>query len=150
MASRGAGGLLARAWGAVGLKLSARGGGDERARLGLLGERHAARCLRRRGYRVLQSRALPGGVEVDLFCEAPDRRTLVVVEVKTRRPSVGGRAPELSVGAAKRVRLQRAVGAVRRHPRCQGRPVRADVVAIDAIGDRRRDWVVRVHEDVLR
>jgi len=53
-------------------------------RTGRRGERLAARRLRRTGHRLLDRNVVLGGHEVDLLVLAPDRRTIVLVEVKTR------------------------------------------------------------------
>lgn len=132
----------------LGLGRDGRAGG--RLALGKAGERLAARRLRGLGYRVLQRNACAGGVEVDLLCLAPDRRTIVLVEVKTRRPGPDGRPPEMGINAAKRQRLHRACEGVRRTRLGRGRPVRVDVVAIDALGERSRDWAFRHYVDALR
>ena len=61
-----------------------------------------AKLLKRAGYRIVGRNVhVPMG-EADLVCVAPDRRTVVVVEVKSRRVGEGqpGRvqpAPEMSV-----------------------------------------------------
>jgi putative endonuclease len=56
------------------------------AELGRLGERLAARYLRRQGYRVLyRNYRAPHGGEVDIVCRDRSCDTLVFVEVKTRR-----------------------------------------------------------------
>ena len=56
-----------------------------RSGLGDVGERLAAAYLRRNGYRVLGENLWSRLGEIDLFAEAPDGRTLVVVEVKSGR-----------------------------------------------------------------
>ena len=50
--------------------------------LGRRGERIAAARLRREGYRILARNVRNRFGEIDLVAEAPDRRTVVVVEVK--------------------------------------------------------------------
>jgi len=105
--------------------------GDHHA-LGARGERHAARYLRRQGYRVLaRSLRVPAG-EADLLCLAPDRRTIVLVEVKTRRPAPGrGRRPEAQVGRAKQHRLRAILASIIASNSWSDRPRRIDIVAID-------------------
>ncbi|TVQ63787.1 MAG: hypothetical protein EA378_00650 [Phycisphaerales bacterium] len=150
MSREGGAGPLARLMAWLPRRFGAESRDAGRARLGVTGERVAARRLRTLGYRVLQRNARPGGVEIDLVCEAPDRRTLVLVEVKARRPGPDGRPPEMGINAAKRQRLRRACEAVRRTRFAKGRPVRVDVVAIDAVGPRTRDWAFRHYIDALR
>lgn len=98
--------------------------------LGRAGERHAARYLRRRGYRLLaRNLRVPVG-EADLVCRSPDQSTLVIVEVKSRRGDGTGFAPEVAVGHAKRRKLARVAPAVARHLRWTTGPVRIDVVTV--------------------
>lgn len=101
------------------------------APLGLRGERHAARHLRRLGYRVLARNLRVAGGEADLVMLAPDRLTIVIVEVKTRLAGAGHPEPERSITARKRSTLLRVARGVLARGRWQGRPVRIDVVAID-------------------
>lgn len=100
--------------------------------LGASGERVAARYLRKRGYRVLaRNLRVPAG-EADLICAAPDRRTIVLVEVKTRRPTPGrGRRPEMQVGPAKQHRLRAIIRSVASTNGWSDRPLRIDIIAID-------------------
>ena len=53
--------------------------------LGEQGERTAARYLKRRGYRIVASRQRMRYGEIDLV--AVEKRTIVFIEVKTRRSS---------------------------------------------------------------
>ena len=63
---------------------------DPRQRLGLWGEKIAARFLRKHGYKVLFRRFRSrGGGEVDLICR--HGKTLVFAEVKTRTGPGSGR-----------------------------------------------------------
>lgn len=104
--------------------------------LGTRGERLAARMLRRHGYRVLARNVRLRVGEVDLVCEAPDRRTIVIVEVKTRCPDGTGTAaaarvpPQANVGAAKTRKLRALARALARANGWEGRPLRIDVVAV--------------------
>lgn len=63
--------------------------GTEKRRLGDLGERAAARYLRRHGYRIIERNYVADGHEIDIIARAKD--TLVFVEVKTR--IVGAASP---------------------------------------------------------
>jgi len=103
--------------------------------LGRQGEAAAARYLRRRGYRILaRSDRLPPG-ELDLV--ALDGRTIVFVEVKTRRSADAGHPAE-AVDEVKQRRLTRlAVTFLKRHGLLEY-PARFDVVAITWPADRRR------------
>ncbi|HYE01799.1 MAG TPA: YraN family protein [Phycisphaerales bacterium] len=102
--------------------------------LGRNGERRAARFLRRAGYRVAGRNVRVVAGEADLVCVAPDRRTIVVVEVKTRMVPEGARGappPEASVHARKRRKLLAVARCLAARPAWRGRPVRIDVVAVD-------------------
>lgn len=99
--------------------------------LGPRGERHAARFLRHAGYRVLARNLHIGPGEADLIALAPDRRTIVVVEVKTRLLGGPHPEPERSITARKRHKLLGVARAVRSRGRWLDRPIRIDVIAID-------------------
>ncbi len=102
-----------------------------RQELGRLGENAAARLLRRARYRVLARNVRTRSGEADLVCLAPDRSTLVIVEVKTRLLVGEHPPPEASVDAHKRLKLRQVRRALIRANRWQDRPVRIDVVAVD-------------------
>lgn len=113
-------------------------------RTGRLGERLAARALRRRGYRLLGRNLRTPWAEVDLL--ARDGPSLVVVEVKTTR----GGAPR--VKGAQLARLERAARrlAARRAFRTRaGAPCafRVDLALVTL--DARRP-VVTIRRDVRR
>lgn len=99
--------------------------------LGARGERHAARYLRARKYRILARNLRIGPGEADLVALAPDRRTIVIVEVKTRALEGGHPAPEQSITAHKRSMLARVARAVAARGGWTDRPLRIDVIAID-------------------
>jgi len=98
------------------------------ATLGVRGERHAARWLRKRGYRLLERNRKAGGEEADLVMLAPDGATLVIVEVKTRRRDQP--PPEANITPAKQRHLSRVASRLSRSPRYRDRPVRIDVITI--------------------
>ncbi|MFA9479288.1 YraN family protein [Phycisphaerales bacterium AB-hyl4] len=104
-------------------------GGNPQLSLGRRGERAAAKHLKRVGYRVVARNLRCKVGEIDLLAEAPDGRTVVVVEVKAGRG--GALPPEIRVGAAKQRKLtQLAVRLIRRY-RLHDRPMRFDVVGVD-------------------
>ncbi|CAE7865001.1 unnamed protein product [Symbiodinium necroappetens] len=72
--------------------------------LGARGERVAAGHLRSRGYRVILKNVRTKTGELDLVALAPDRETVVVVEVKAKlvRPGSDAPPPEASVTAHKK------------------------------------------------
>lgn len=102
--------------------------------LGRRGERAAARLLRRRGYRVLARNARVPMGEADLVCLAPDRTTVVIVEVKTRllKPDeFDAVPPEANITSHKRAKLAKIARHLIRTNGWHERPVRIDVVAVE-------------------
>ncbi|MEQ8845878.1 MAG: YraN family protein [Phycisphaerales bacterium] len=102
----------------------------KRDKLGPLGERVAARFLRRRGYRVLGRNLVTNFGEADLLCEHP-RAGIVLVEVKARRFSANAPRPEASVTLRKRQRLLRILEHLVRANGWEHRPRRVDVIAVE-------------------
>lgn len=104
--------------------------------LGPMGERAAMRHLRAKGYRKLGANVRTGVGEIDLIALAPDRRTIVFVEVKAKRVASdferGAPPPEASVHAKKRGKLRLLANQVARERGWTDRPLRIDVVAVDA------------------
>lgn len=120
--------------------------------LGARGEQAAARHLKNRGYRIILRNTRSSVGEVDLLAEAPDRRTVVVVEVKSRVVRGGGsgkgggkpgekaesqRLPERAITKAKGRKLATLAQSVatkldeESKGRGPKRGVRIDVVAVD-------------------
>jgi putative endonuclease len=116
---------------------------DSNRTLGRRGEALTARYLRRHGYRLLARNLRAGGVEVDLV--ALDGPTLVFIEVKARRSMAAG-APQEAVDWRKQRRLRQAAAAFARTRSLSHRPIRFDVVAIDARGRR---WGLEVIKDAF-
>ena len=103
---------------------------EDRTALGQWGEDLAARELRRRGYDVLERNRRVGRGEVDLV--ARHGRTVVLVEVKTRRTGAFGEARD-AIATAKARRL---VALGHRYAQSAGATDwRIDVVAIDVAPD---------------
>lgn len=104
--------------------------------LGPRAERVAKRFLRDAGYRTLDANVRTSAGEIDLIVEAPDRRTVVFVEVKARRVDAarpaGSPLPEASVHARKRAKLVLLAKQISRERGWTDRPLRIDVVAIEA------------------
>jgi putative endonuclease len=105
-------------------------------RLGAAGERAAARCLRRSGYRILARNLVVKVGEADLVALAPDRQTIVIVEVKTRLaieppPGAAPIPPEANITAEKRAKLLSVARELIRRNGWHDRQVRIDVVAIE-------------------
>lgn len=114
--------------------------------LGRRGERAAARHLRRHGYRVLGRNVRLASGEIDLVALAPDRRTIVVVEVKTRMADASIPAEE-SVTVAKRRKLLDLTERLIARNGWADRPVRIDVVAVTWAGGGRPS--IRHFEDAV-
>lgn len=101
---------------------------DKRASLGSFGEQIAANYLTRQGYRVEARNWRCVAGEIDLVMR--DGRTLVFVEVRTRRSAPAGTAEE-SVGTSKRARLAAlAYAYLEAHTLPEATSWRIDVVAI--------------------
>lgn len=115
-----------------------------RARTGGAGERHACRHLRRAGYRVLGRNLRNRFGEVDILAEAPDRNTIVVVEVKATRATGGDPPPEVHVNTAKQRRLVALACQLARARRFTERPIRFDVIGVQLQPDG-ADAIVRHH-----
>ena len=101
---------------------------------GRRGERLAARHLRRSRYRILRRNLANPFGEIDILAEAPDRRTLVVVEVKARQlHNLPGDdlLPELHVNRQKQDKLAAMAAHLARKHDWSDRPIRFDVIGID-------------------
>jgi putative endonuclease len=118
--------------------------------LGPAGERAAAKLLRRAGYRILARNVRVHGGEADLVCLAPDRRMIVIVEVKARRRGASEVSdlvpPEAAIHADKRRNLARIARTLAQINRWEDRPLRIDVVAVEWPADPRakptlRHWI---------
>ena len=95
--------------------------------LGNRGERQAARYLRRKGFKICARQLRTPLGEIDLICL--DGRTIVFVEVKTRRSDAAGQ-PEEAVDLRKQRQIARcALWYLRRHGLLE-RSIRFDVVSV--------------------
>ena len=108
---------------------------------GRRGEDVAARFLRRLGYKIVARGDSAGPGELDLV--AVDGRTVVFVEVKTRRSDEQG-LPSEAVDSEKQRRLTRAALAYLKRHRLLEYPARFDVVAVTWPGDRRKPVVEHI------
>lgn len=140
--------LAARVAGAVGLPVGRPARGTTKW-LGAQGESHAVKHLKAKGYRILDRNVvLPPG-EADIVAEAPDGRTIVLVEVKCR--VLGETAhppPEAQVHEHKRRKLRALLKYLVAANRWEGRARRIDVVAID--WGERGPRAVRHYVDAVR
>ena len=98
------------------------------------GEREAERFLKRRGCRLLGRNVRTPIGEIDLLFEDPDRRTVIIVEVKARVTGIDGadaRLPERAITRAKGQKLANLAASVCKMDRFKDRPVRIDIVAVE-------------------
>ena len=73
--------------------------------------------------------------EADLVCLSPDKRVLVIVEVKARRVDPSGPEtppPEAAITIKKRRKLLHVAAATASRLKWGDRPLRIDVVAVEA------------------
>lgn len=103
--------------------------------IGMQGEYAAENYLRSQGYRLLaRNLHLPQG-EIDRLMLAPDGRTLVIVEVKTRslqeNAGTDNPRPEVHVNSAKERKLTTLAMQLLRQKKYADHPVRFDVVGVD-------------------
>lgn len=94
------------------------------------GERCVARYLRREGYRLLGRNVHNRFGEIDIVAEAPDRRTIAIVEVKSSAQDRDGLPPEIHVNWRKQRRLVALAGQLARRYRLSDRPIRFDVAGV--------------------
>lgn len=95
--------------------------------LGNRGERHAAKFLRRKGYKILAKQFSNRFGEIDII--AQDGDSLVFVEVKTRRSTVAGQ-PYEAVDSRKQRQMTRVALAFLKRRGWLERRARFDVVSL--------------------
>ena len=105
----------------------------ERQRLGQLGERAAARFLKKKGYHILEKNYRVRSGEVDIV--AREKGSIVFVEVKTRSSAEFG-LPEESLSSRKKVHLTKTALSYLAHHSIRDRDCRFDVVAVIMKGGR--------------
>jgi putative endonuclease len=101
---------------------------DTRRSTGLKGEEAAARFLTRSGYEILDKNVRTRAGEIDLV--AREGKTLVFVEVKTRRDVAEGDPPQAGVNTRKQNRLGKLANGYLKLKRIRQTPCRFDVVAV--------------------
>ena len=111
--------------------------------LGTSAERLVARDLHRRGYRVLARNLRNRCGEIDIVAEAPDRRTIAVVEVKASAQDEDAVPAEIHVNLYKQRKLVALACQLARWYRLTDRPIRFDIagVHVPALGPP----VIRYH-----
>jgi len=107
--------------------------------LGARGERAAARFLRKNRYHVIQLQARNLYGEIDII--AVDQRTVVFVEVKTRKSHDAGHPAE-AVTEDKQRRITRIALAFLRHHDLLENSARFDVVAVTWPKDQKQPDIV--------
>lgn len=114
--------------------------------LGRQGERAAERYLRRQGLRIVETRRRLRYGEIDVI--AVEGRTLVFVEVKTRRGESHGR-PADAVDQHRRERMTRAALSYLKAHGLLDYPARFDVVEIVWPVEQRRPSTIRWHRNAF-
>jgi putative endonuclease len=92
-------------------------------------EKAAARFLRKQGFRILAVNLEDAHGEIDLLTLSPDRKMLVVVEVR----SVSAPDPQLAADSVNRAKQKKVADATRRflsRHRLHGIPLRFDILAL--------------------
>lgn len=128
-------------------RLFRRFGRDPEPTVATVGEHLAAQHLKRGGYRVLSRNLRNRFGEIDILAEAPDQRTLLIVEVKTSASRDSPRdavPPEVHVNHRKQRKLVALACQVARRYELTDRPIRFDVIGVDLTPDG-RDAVIRHH-----
>lgn len=104
---------------------------------GALGERLAERHLKTQGYKPITRNLRTRLGEIDLLMVAPDRRTIVFIEVKTAEPGrTSAILPEHRVGRKKQHKLATLAAKLIAKHKLTDRPIRFDVVGVTLHEDR--------------
>ena len=104
------------------------------------GERLAEQFLRKQKYKTITRNLRSRLGEIDLLMLAPDRRTLVFVEVKTAEPDRSSAVPpEHRVGRRKQHKIATLAAKLIARHKLTGRPIRFDVVGVSLHRDRAPD-----------
>ncbi len=104
---------------------------------GATAERLAARHLRKAGYRIIARNLRTPMGEIDILAEAPDRQTVVFIEVKGRNTKDRDKdtnneyRPENRVGYHKQRRIITMASYIALKYGYTDRPIRFDVIGID-------------------
>jgi len=101
---------------------------EDRKRTGALGEKEAAKLLKKQGYKILETNYRCFLGEIDIV--AKDKDTIVIVEVRTKRSRRFG-TPEESVNATKQAKLIELANYYLQKKNQQDRFWRIDVVAVE-------------------
>jgi putative endonuclease len=112
--------------------------------VGAVAERRVASHLKRRGYRVLAQNVRNRFGEIDIVAEAPDGRTIAIVEVKASESALDDPPPELRVNAFKQRKLVALACQLARRYDLTDRPIRFDVAGV--LLEPGQEPVIRYHE----
>ncbi|MEO3945131.1 YraN family protein [Gorillibacterium sp. CAU 1737] len=107
---------------------SGRAAADTRRRTGTIGEEAAARYLQEKGYTLLQRNWRCRSGELDLIAEQDG--CLVIVEVRTRKPSARFGSPQESVDGRKQLQVRRTAEVYLHQNRRSDSRIRFDVIAV--------------------
>ena len=99
---------------------------------GQQGQKLAEKFLKKQGLRILARNVNTGPAEIDLI--GRDGREVVFIEVRSRWSDSDAR-PEETVNRTKQQRIIRGAKAFLKSRRWEDRPMRFDVVAVDAFAD---------------
>lgn len=107
---------------------------DKRTKTGAKGERHAAKYLKRHGFKVLARNVRTYRGEADLVCRDVDG-SIVIVEVKSRVLPAENRVrrgtPENALTVFKQRKLLQVADDIVRANKLHNVPIRIDLIAID-------------------
>lgn len=112
--------------------------------LGKCGETTAIRYLRRRGYKIMEKGYKVGRGEIDII--AYEKRTLVFIEVKTRRSRRFG-TPQESVTLTKQKQIRRLAEIYCTRHDLEDTPCRFDVLTLEIIPDK--GWTITQFRDAF-
>ena len=120
---------------------------DSRKQTGDRGEEIAAAFLTARGFRILERNFRCKGGEVDIIIRDPGDKTLVFVEVKTRRDLTYG-VPQLAVTPFKQRQISKAALTWIALHKQHDQNARFDVIAIllDAAGNHQVEHIINAFE----
>lgn len=99
-------------------------------RLGDHGENLAAKHLKQAGYRILKRNFTCRIGEIDIIAEAPNGKTIVIVEVKAASAENDAMPPEIRVNHHKQKKLISLAAHYCQKHKLEDRPIRFDVIAV--------------------
>ncbi len=114
---------------------------DSRKKLGMQGEKLAAKFLKRRGYKITQRNYKCKLGEIDIV--AQQDKTVVFVEVKTRRTKEFG-PPQYAITAAKKKQISKAALSYIREKNFTEQSCRFDVIAITFSPESRKPKIEHI------